>query len=207
MWGRIRFDAGGIRFPFLFDVCISGMFVGQILLATMMGLKKSLGPCILAALGFVPTLWFRDRMRARFTRAFDDVGLLQTSLLDGWDTANREPFDVREERRKWIVDCHRASYVPVCVASTQTDVVLTAEPAIVVPTPEETGPNANFYSHRRELSDVSMKDVSRDDYSMIQRRRMNDFQFGATLRRPSAAVSPMALEALNDRSDEVMKSK
>ena len=95
-----RFDAGGVRFPFLFEMCISGMFVGQLLLAIMMGLKKALGPSILAAAAFVPTLLFRDGMRARYLRAFNDVGLLQTSLLDGWDTACPESMETREERRR-----------------------------------------------------------------------------------------------------------
>ncbi|CAB9500392.1 DUF221 domain-containing protein [Seminavis robusta] len=200
---RPRFDAGGVRFPFLFEMCISGMFVGQILLATMMGLKKSLGPCVCAAIAFVPTLLFRDNMRARYLRAFNDVGLLQTSLLDGWDTASPESFGVREERRKWIVDCHRAAYVPVCMASTQTDEVLTAEPAVVVPTMEEADPNHNnsFSSLPSELT--SMKDMSMADYSMMESRRMSASQYGASLRRASAIISPTVLETFVDWSDEM----
>lgn len=81
---------------------MSSMFVGQLLLAISMGLKKSLGPSVLAAAAFVPTLFFRDAMRDRYLRAFNDVGLLQTSLLDGWDTASPESQETREERRRWV---------------------------------------------------------------------------------------------------------
>ena len=76
------------------------MFMGQLLLAIMMGLKKSLGPSVLAAAAFVPTLFFRDSMRARYLRAFNDVALLQTSLLDGWDMSSPESEETREERRR-----------------------------------------------------------------------------------------------------------
>jgi len=79
---------------------ISSMFVGQILLATIMVLKKSIGPCVLAAAAFVPTWFFRSAMRDRYLIPFNDVGLFQTSLLDGWDTAEPESAATREERRR-----------------------------------------------------------------------------------------------------------
>ncbi len=45
------------------------------------------------------------------------------------------PFVERERYRKWIVDCHKASYVPVCVNA--EDDYLTSEPAVVIPTNQE----------------------------------------------------------------------
>jgi hypothetical protein len=59
---RPKFDGGGIRWPFIFDMIISSIFFSQILLSTMMALKKQIGPAILAAIPFVPTLLFRDSM-------------------------------------------------------------------------------------------------------------------------------------------------
>jgi len=38
---RPKFDGGGLRFPFIFDMIISAVIIGQILLATQMGLKQA----------------------------------------------------------------------------------------------------------------------------------------------------------------------
>ena len=72
---------GGSRFPFIFDMCVSGMVVGQILLVAMMSLKQAAGPALAAALPLVPTIFFRYVVRRRYLRAFTDAALLQTSLL------------------------------------------------------------------------------------------------------------------------------
>jgi hypothetical protein len=127
-----KFDVGGQRFPFIFDMCVSGMFVGQILLTTMMTLKQAAGPAIAAALPMIPTLAFRVMLRRRYLRAFTDAALLQISLLDGWDTTEETSKDKREEFRRFLVDSHKAAYVPVCIAGDQS-VMITAEPAVVVP--------------------------------------------------------------------------
>ena len=78
-----RFDMGGSRFPFIFDMCVSGMVVGQILLVAMMSLKQAAGPALAAALPLIPTIFFRYVVRRRYLRAFTDAALLQTSLLVG----------------------------------------------------------------------------------------------------------------------------
>lgn len=72
---------GGSRFPFIFDMCVSGMVVGQILLVAMMSLKQAGGPAVAAALPIIPTIYFRYVVRRRYLRAFTDAALLQTSLL------------------------------------------------------------------------------------------------------------------------------
>jgi hypothetical protein len=110
--------------------CLFSTF--QILLATMMVLKEAIGPCLLAALPIIPTLLYRTRMRKRFLRAYEDAGLLQTSLLDEWDSSVPTSTDQREEFRRFLVDAHKAAYIPVCIAGDATS-VLTAEPAVVVP--------------------------------------------------------------------------
>lgn len=76
-----KFDMGGGRFPFIFDICVSGMVTGQILLMVMMSLKSAIGPAIAAFFATVPTIWFRYFVRRRYLRAFNDAALLQTSLL------------------------------------------------------------------------------------------------------------------------------
>ena len=129
---RPKFDIGGGRFPFIFDVCISGIIAGQIFLTSMMVLKRAMGPAICALCPMIPTIWFRYFVRKRYLRAFSDAALLQTSLLDGWDTNTATSKGMREEFRKFLVDCHKAAYVPVCIAGDQTSMI-TAEPAVVVP--------------------------------------------------------------------------
>jgi len=98
----------------------------------MMGLKKAIGPAVMAALPIPPTLVFRSKCRNRFFRAYEDAGLLQTSLLDEWDNAEVTSMEKREEFRRFLVDAHKAAYIPVCIAGDAT-AVLTAEPAVVVP--------------------------------------------------------------------------
>lgn len=137
-----QFDGGGIRWPFLFDACISSLLVSQVLLSTMLALKKAVGPAVFAALLAVPTLIFRRTARKRFLNAYRDAALLQTSLLDGWDTTSEDAatrtLEGREEFRRFLVDAHKAAYVPVCVAGANTDKIMTAEPAVAVPATTDT---------------------------------------------------------------------
>ena len=41
----------------------------------------------------------------------------------------------REKYRNWLVDCHKASYVPICLSGGED--FLTVQPAVVVPTSRE----------------------------------------------------------------------
>jgi len=95
-------------------------------------LKEAVGCAIVAFLPLPPTLIFRNRCRKQYLNAFLDAGLLQTSLLDGWDTSAPTSVEKREEFRRFLVDSHKAAYVPVCIAG-ETVNVLTAEPAAVIP--------------------------------------------------------------------------
>jgi len=133
---RPRFDGGGFRWPFLSEMCLSGLMLGHILLATMLVLKEAIGPAAIAALQLVPTIMFRRLNHAQFLEAYMDAGLLQTSLLDTWDTNSAPTPQQREEYRRWLVDAHKAAYIPVCVAGDVSN-VLTCEPAIVIPREDE----------------------------------------------------------------------
>jgi len=68
----------------------------------------------------------------RFRKAYEDAGLLQTSNLDGWDNTMPTSVEKREEFRQFLVDAHKAAYIPVCIAGGATN-ILTAEPAVVIP--------------------------------------------------------------------------
>lgn len=129
---RPKYDGGGIRWPFLSDVFLVSLLVGQMLLSSMMVLKEAIGPAVIAALPIFPTLIFRHMIRNRYLRAYNDAGLLQTSLLDGWDNSVPTAPEKREEYRQFLVDAHKAAYIPICIAGGATT-VLTSEPAVVIP--------------------------------------------------------------------------
>ena len=108
---RPRFDGGGFRWPFIVDMCISAVYLAILLLTVQMGLKQAAGPAAAAALTVVPIYMFQQSTKRRFLRAFEDAGLLQTSLLDGWDTSAEYSIEKREEFRRFLVDAHKAAYV------------------------------------------------------------------------------------------------
>lgn len=130
---RQKFDGGGARWVYLHQMIISAIFVGIILLVTQMALKLSVGAAVIAALPVLPTLLFHWHVKAKYKPAFDDAALLQTAFLDGWDTSESSSVSTREEFRRFLVDAHKAAYVPVCIAGADTEEFLTAEPAVVLP--------------------------------------------------------------------------
>lgn len=197
----------------MFDMCISGLILGEILLTVQMMLKQAAGPSIAAMLTVVPTVLFSKGVRERYLRSFQDAALLQTSLLDGWDTATEYSVEKREEFRQFLVDAHKAAYVssvfirmlsrwthanaiqvPVCLAGTDTDEFLTAEPAIVVHT------EADDVDDTFSASSAIMFTESPDDSEWIRQSAVPQTNFvpnverrktqhGVTLRR---AVKPLA---------------
>lgn len=108
---RPKFDTGGERWPFLSDILITSVFVGQFLLTLQMVLKDAFGPAIVAGIPAVPTYLYRKYLLKTFKRAYDDAGLLQTSLLDGWDNTVPTTIEAREEFRRFLVDAHKAAYI------------------------------------------------------------------------------------------------
>jgi len=130
---RPKFDTGGLRWPFLADMYITSMLVAQILLTIVMALEQAGGPAILAALSTIPLLLHRRSTRQRYYKSYMDAALLQTSQLDTWDASVEETTEERREQyRKFLVDAHKAAYVPICIAGGTAE-ALTAEPAVVVP--------------------------------------------------------------------------
>jgi len=191
---RPVFDGGGLRWPFVFDMCISALIMGEILLLTQMVLKSAIGPAIAAGLPIIPTLLFQRDCKARFMKAYKDAALLQTSLLDGWDTTEESSTSRREEFRQFLVDSHKAAYVPVCIAGTDTEEYLTAEPAVVVPEPGDT----DFEGVAGlDMPDEPLNVELPEDIPVVAlpgQRRMS-VQHGATLRRAVNSISAMRRRA------------
>jgi hypothetical protein len=104
----------------------------QIVLGAIMGVKRAYGAAILAGLAIIPTYTFDVVCKDIFCQSYKNAGLLQTSDLDGWKVDEETSVQEREGFRRWLVDCHKASYVPVCVNG--EDNFLTAEPAAVIAT-------------------------------------------------------------------------
>jgi len=167
---RPRHDGGGHRWPLLHDILVSSMLVAQILLTTMMVLKLAYGPAMLAALSIVPTFMFSQVAKDRFLRCYNDAGLVQTSQLDGWDVSKSKSTSEREAFRKWLVDCHKASYIPICLAGMES--YLTAEPAVVIPTEKDRTTRAGNVMELRGPNARKLRTMSQESL-YAQRSRLD----------------------------------
>ena len=187
---RPQFDAGGARWPYMFDIVISSLLYGGVLLTTQMLLKQAVGPAVLAALTLIPTFSFYLEAMRKYKPAFDDAALLQTSLLDGWDTTEPSSAQEREEFRRFLVDAHKAAYIPVCIAGSDTDEFLTAEPAVVLPLETDSDVGAIQIAEELEFpavdEDVPASERTTDSERLARRRRT---QRGVTMRRASLVLS------------------
>jgi hypothetical protein len=109
-----------------------------------MGVKRAYGAAILAGFAIIPTYTFDVVCKDRFYESYKNAGLVQTSDLDGWNVTEQSSASWREGFRRWLVDCHKASYVPVCVNG--EDNFLTAEPAAVIATGRDIKDDDSFSS-------------------------------------------------------------
>lgn len=128
---RPFYDGGGSMLPLLHEIIISSLILGQILLGTLALLKQSfIGGTIIFMLT-IPTHLFSTWTKEKFKRSYEDAALWQTFSLDGLTEYNRTAEE-REKYRRWLIDCHKASYVPICLSG--GDDFLTIQPASVVST-------------------------------------------------------------------------
>ena len=167
--------------------------IAQIILALSFLLKNAYLLCLIALISIIFTITFKNGCRDTFEQSYNDAALLQTSELDGWKVGAEMPFEERERYRKWIVDCHKASYVPVCVNA--EDDYLTSEPAVVIPTQKELDLQAfvdgiGSHESRDQSSNSSPKTSGRqrtstvDSYnSFTSFSQRNQSQRGAIFRR------------------------
>ena len=125
---RPFYDGGGNRLPVIHEILISSLILSQILLGTVLILKQSLIFGLTVTLMPIPTYLFSMWTKEQFQRSYEDAGLWQTSKLDG--LVNLGTIHEREKYRRWLVDCHKASYVPICLSG--GDDFLTTQPAIAV---------------------------------------------------------------------------
>ena len=130
---RPSHDAGGIRWPFFADMLVSGMIVAQSFLTIKLMLHNLYGPALLAVLSIFPIILHRKRISDDYYDAYMDAALLQTSQVDGWESTATTSEVKREKFRRFLVDAHKAAYVPICLAVGHKSDSLTYEPAVVIP--------------------------------------------------------------------------
>jgi hypothetical protein len=172
------------------------------------------GPAIIAAIPSIPTYLYRNFLIKRFRRAYDDAGLLQTSLLDGWDNTIPTSVEKREEFRQFLVDAHKAAYIPVCIAGGATN-ILTAEPAVVIPSENDdmlgyadvskfgggvggTEMNSSPTSYNREMSFNGMSGSDSPTLSNQPGAFMRRAMSFSAQHTPRSIVSPSNLSDLVD---------
>jgi hypothetical protein len=132
---RPWYDAGGNKWPALHEIVVSSTIFGQVLLAAILALRNALLPFAMVIAAIVPTYMFSENCKSKFLRAYNDASLWHTSKLDRSELAAHDAPVMsdhrREEYRRWLVDCHKASYVPICLAGTES--LLTVDFATVKP--------------------------------------------------------------------------
>jgi hypothetical protein len=114
--------------------------LGQILIAASILLKQAVVAGFIVLALVIPTYFFSVWTKQNFERAYMDAGLLQTSELDGWGVG--KTVEGRERYRQWLVDTHKAAYVPLCLSGGED--FLTSQPAVTVPTQREIEEEEGF---------------------------------------------------------------
>jgi len=128
---RPWYDGGGHRLPVIHEIIISSLILGQWLTGSVLLLRQSFILGLITMLMSLPTYWFSAWTKEKFERSYEDAGLFQTSKLDVLFTNGT--MEEREKYRRWLVDCHKASYVPMCVLGGED--FLTSQPAAVQEVP------------------------------------------------------------------------
>lgn len=130
----LQLDSGVQKFCLIYS-SFSVLSFEQVITGLSLLLKGNYFAGLFIGLWTIPTLIFNAIVRETFTRPFKDACLRFTGKI--YKRAYKEeegpdPWQDREEFRRWLVDCHKASYLPTCLSGGGKNLV-TAEPAIVVP--------------------------------------------------------------------------
>mmetsp|Transcript_11058 Transcript_11058/g.28047 ORF Transcript_11058/g.28047 Transcript_11058/m.28047 type:complete len:1293 (+) Transcript_11058:181-4059(+) len=130
---RPKFDGGGDKWPTLHHIIVSSLILGQIITSITLFLKQNSWEGLFIGFWIIPTLAYHNVLLEKYARPYLDAALLQTRRMyshAGNDGANAKSSLRREEYRRWLVDCHKASYLPTCLSGGK-DNLLTSEPAVV----------------------------------------------------------------------------
>ena len=82
---RPMFDAGGLRWPFLFTTAMSSLYFSIVMVALVLLLKNMFTPALTTFIAIIPAADFHITCNKRFKRAYADVGLMQAGLINESD--------------------------------------------------------------------------------------------------------------------------
>jgi len=145
---RPKFDGGGNKWPKLHHIIISSMLFGQLITSMTLLLKQNLYEGLFIGFMIVPTFLYNSIILDKFQRPYQDAALLQIGRMHNSSCQNS--WMEREETRRWLVDCHKASYVPSCLSGGGKNLV-TAEPATTITTIEDSDGNDEYSTSYRSL--------------------------------------------------------
>ena len=95
-----------------------------------MSLKYAHTAAAIAFVPIIPTYIFWKSCYSQLMPAFERVALFNSSFID----LHYDRVSSTEERQKYLdflVDCHKAAYIPMCIAEEETLRVMTLTPAKV----------------------------------------------------------------------------
>mmetsp|Transcript_106364 Transcript_106364/g.216917 ORF Transcript_106364/g.216917 Transcript_106364/m.216917 type:complete len:1248 (+) Transcript_106364:328-4071(+) len=132
---RPIFDGGGDKWPQLHHIIVTSLVLGQIITAITFLLKGNVLEGLIIGACIVPTLLYSSVLLERFSRSYRDASLLHTGRMNNahQEKMLTDSWEEREEFRRWLVDCHKASYLPTCLSGGTSNDLLTAQPAVVIP--------------------------------------------------------------------------
>lgn len=171
---RPRFDGGGDKWPKLHHIIITSLLLGQCITSISLVLKGNLLEGVIIGFWIVPTLLFDSIIKEKYLRQFHDASLRYTGKMYTAQKVKEEGKDSwpqREEFRRWLVDCHKASYLPTCLSGPKKN-VLTAEPAMVIP---------KVSTYTKSVWEYDIMDRSSDD-CLRNLRQIQNAQKGVIMR-------------------------
>lgn len=133
---RPDFDGGGDKWPKLHHIIMTSLILGQVITAASLFFLEHTKECVIILLCIPPTLFFNHLILEKYSRPYQDAALLQTGRMRSEHLNSKHAWLQREEYRRWLVDCHKASYLPTCLSGMGNN-LLTSEPAVVIIEPPD----------------------------------------------------------------------
>lgn len=175
------------------DFCIVGakiavlnrnlFFILKVITAISLFLKHNNYQGFFIGCWTIPTLLYSNILLEKYKRPYEDAALLQTRrmyLNHENSSTNTNSSLLREEYRRWLVDCHKASYLPTCLSGGKEN-LLTLEPAVVtsegmmdiISASERTGGGDNGDEKERESTQKLLKRQLSQKGGILRRRKFN----------------------------------
>lgn len=165
---------------------VTSLLLGQVITAITLVLKQNVWEGFFIALFIIPTVLYNSIILEKYLRPYQDAALLQTSRMyyqygrDSNPSINTSSWLEQEEYRRWLVDCHKASYLPTCLSGGETN-ILTTEPAVVIAEGKESA--INIMDPRGDSEIRNRNDAKEDLRLRMKLMKRQKAQKGGILRR------------------------